>query len=383
MQYLLQIFSSLPFILDFATTLFVLTTEHTERLHLLLNQQHRLIWVNHLTKMRRYDIVSGILLILSIIDFALPAPVLVQEKRQERVDVVHIPKDVITVLGKRWEEDLEKLGEEYLKTGGKPVESSSSAPLGPDHGSTNIAQLPAPSPASPTANPDPSMKPLSCSSSTSSRQGLWARGNCFGVPWADVKASLVNSWSHKGDYLLIGPLSTPSLTGPSMNHELTWAEAVQRKPNLNSRPSIDPSADPDFDWEYWMNAEDPPPTRPALPKEFGQAHKYQVDPENPPSTSGYAPSPPLTEHEHEVLTNPPSPNLGSPPKVPENELVPGPPSSTDPELHLDHQSSNADSQPVDLQAAIYAGRKRKRRSRAIFLAPPGMIGMRPRGVATC
>ena len=39
--------------------------------------------------------------ILSIIDFALAAPVLVQEKRQACVDVVHIPKDVISVLGKR------------------------------------------------------------------------------------------------------------------------------------------------------------------------------------------------------------------------------------------------------------------------------------------
>jgi hypothetical protein len=51
--------------------------------------------------MRRYDIVSRIILILSIIDFALAAPVLVQEKHQARVDVVHIPRDMITVLEKR------------------------------------------------------------------------------------------------------------------------------------------------------------------------------------------------------------------------------------------------------------------------------------------
>ncbi len=51
--------------------------------------------------MRRYYIVSGILLILPIIDFALAAPVLVQEECQAYVDVVHIPKDVITVLEKR------------------------------------------------------------------------------------------------------------------------------------------------------------------------------------------------------------------------------------------------------------------------------------------
>jgi hypothetical protein len=65
--------------------------------------------------MRRCNIVSGILLILSIIDFALAAPVLVQEKRQASVDVVQIPEDVITVLGKRGDKWLEKLVDNYLK----------------------------------------------------------------------------------------------------------------------------------------------------------------------------------------------------------------------------------------------------------------------------
>jgi hypothetical protein len=51
--------------------------------------------------MRRYDIVYGILLIISIIDFAVAAPILVHEKRQARFDVVHIPRDAVTVLGKR------------------------------------------------------------------------------------------------------------------------------------------------------------------------------------------------------------------------------------------------------------------------------------------
>ena len=106
--------------------------------------------------MRRYDIFSGILLILSIIDFALAAPIPVQEKRQACVDVVHMPRDAITVLGQRGAEDLDKLAsltEEYLKTSGKPVESSdahgssSSAPPGPDIGSTNVVQAPVPNPA--------------------------------------------------------------------------------------------------------------------------------------------------------------------------------------------------------------------------------------------
>jgi hypothetical protein len=114
--------------------------------------------------MRRYNIVvSGILLILSMIDFALAAPVLVQEKRQTFVDVVHIPKDVITVLGKRWEEDF---WEEYFNTleNLESSSSSSSSLSEPDHGSTNVVQAPArPNPASSTANPDPLMERSVCS----------------------------------------------------------------------------------------------------------------------------------------------------------------------------------------------------------------------------
>jgi hypothetical protein len=134
-------------------------------------------------KMRRYDVVSGIIFIIFIIDSALAAPVLVQEKRQARVDVVHMPKDVITVLGKRVNEELEKLLEAYFKRMGEPLKSSdahassssapsrplpeeylyfnewkqpilessnvhassNSAPPGSDYRSTNLVQAPAPS----------------------------------------------------------------------------------------------------------------------------------------------------------------------------------------------------------------------------------------------
>jgi hypothetical protein len=129
--------------------------------------------------MRRYGIVSAILLILSIIDFALAAPILVQEKRQACVDVVHIPENVITVLGKRGDDDdVLKLALEYLEAWGKPVDSSdahassSSAPPGFEHGSTNVVQAPAPNPVSSTANPDPLREP-SGPSSTAGMQGSW------------------------------------------------------------------------------------------------------------------------------------------------------------------------------------------------------------------
>jgi hypothetical protein len=48
--------------------------------------------------MRLYYIVSGILLILPIIDFAVAAPELIQEKLQARVDVVHIPEEAMAML---------------------------------------------------------------------------------------------------------------------------------------------------------------------------------------------------------------------------------------------------------------------------------------------
>jgi hypothetical protein len=111
--------------------------------------------------MRQYDIVFGVLLILSITDLALAAPMSVQGKRQVSVDVAHIPRDVITVFEKRGDEELEKLGE-YVEKWGDPHASSSSAQLGPEHGSMNDVEPP-------TVNPnlvEESSNPLSTASST-------------------------------------------------------------------------------------------------------------------------------------------------------------------------------------------------------------------------
>ena len=114
--------------------------------------------------MRQCDIFSGILLIFSITDFALAAPILVQEKRQECVDVVHMPKDVISVLGKRGGTPGDLLDELYKVVEGqaessKAHGSSSSVPSGPDHGSTSVVQAPPPNAASLTVNPNPLMRP--------------------------------------------------------------------------------------------------------------------------------------------------------------------------------------------------------------------------------
>jgi len=303
--------------------------------------------------MRRYDIVSGILLILSIIDFALAAPVSAQEERRARVDVAHVPKDVTTVLGKRGGEELEKLAEEYFKTWGKPVESSdahalsSSALAGSgDHGSTNVVQAPAPNPASSTANPDPLMDPSSCSSSTSS---MHARGGCL--------SALKELWPNRDSWLKDFSSRPLPLEGGLYNSPLFG-------PTLRPRPIPNPSVDPNFDWEYWMNLKDspkPPPQEPGLPPDGilkGQA-------------SGYAPSRPKFYFPPGSNAPPPSPGAGLPtwPKhgsstEPEYEVLHGQPPSpelTDPE----HQSLSTNSQPIDLQSIIYAAKGKATESRHI------------------
>jgi hypothetical protein len=134
--------------------------------------------------MRRYDIVSGIFLIFSIVDFAFAVPVSAQEKRQTYVDMVHIPEDVITVLGKRGGEELGNVVREYFKTWEKPIDSSgthasssSAAPgPGPSHGSTN-AGVARSNPAPSTANPDPLMEPSSPSSTASTPSSFKNRFN--------------------------------------------------------------------------------------------------------------------------------------------------------------------------------------------------------------
>ncbi len=136
-----DIFSSLLFVLDFATPFFLLATKHIK----LSNAIH----LTHRTKMRQYDLVSHIFLILSIINFALAAPVLVQEKRQACLDVVHNPEGAIIVLGERGGQEMELTDflDNWLT---KPKESSGSAPSNPDHGPTNVVDGPPPNPATST-----------------------------------------------------------------------------------------------------------------------------------------------------------------------------------------------------------------------------------------
>ena len=323
--------------------------------------------------MRRYDLVSGILLILSIVDFALAAPVSAQEKHQENADVVHVPtEDVINVLGKRWEEDLEKLGEEFLKTGGKLVESSSSVPSGvDDHGWTNVVQPPAaPNPAPSATNLDPSKDPSR--SGCSWKRSPWARGSCWSAlmdPESWLGPNLDDEGvNENGEEMKLNLRPQYHPVGPGgfgMGYGLTTPLLPQRIPKPDPKPLKDP--DDDFDWDSWLNAPDPPPRSP--PKEFGAAHWSKVDPAHPPSTSGYGPSPPLSMPEENEAVTPPSaaPDL-EPQKEPESEVLNEAPPRLDPELHLDPQSLSTDSQladDADLQAARYAAKGKAKESRRI------------------
>ena len=290
--------------------------------------------------MRPYDIVSVILLIFSLIDLAVAAPVLVREKRHARVDVEHVLHDSTPVLGKRGDE-IEKMVEEFFGIWRTPTEahaSSSSAPAAPDRVSTNVAQAPAPNQeSSSTANTRPLMDPWS----PSSVQGAW------GEPPSE------GQWWYKGDDELHEPLyHTPAQSEYGSDHELTGPQAPQPQPqstgsyfdwnywfpprlsspeelgqahehqqpnpgsstdsyfDLNywfppplrpaslkefgkahenqvenvQQPNPGPSRDSDFDWNYWSNLEDPPTPRPASPNEFGQAHDHVQQPNPGPST---------------------------------------------------------------------------------------------------
>ena len=107
-------------------------------------------------------IVSGILLIVPIIDFALGAPVLVQEKREAYADMVDIPEYTVTQLPKRGEKwgEIEEVGGKYIENWFVlPKDShvvhgpSSSAPSEPGHASMSGMNAP-PSNPGPSTGPD-------------------------------------------------------------------------------------------------------------------------------------------------------------------------------------------------------------------------------------
>ena len=344
----------------------------------MLNQQPH----QHQTKMRRYYIVSGILLILPIINFAVAAPVPVQEKLQTDVDVVH-PEDAITMLGKRVDDgELNELVIELFGHLPKPEESSaasqssSSRLLQPADGWTDVKRplpsIPEDSPLElypsnpstpPSTEPSSPLTPSSTEPSSPSTPSSMEPSSPS-TP-SSMEAFSEDGWWDEDEHGLM--YHSPTSSGYGSDHELTGADAPQ--PNTN--PS--PSKDSDSDRNYMVNFEEPPPPKRLKlesSNEFDQAQEYRVAHVHQPNPglsnagpSNAGPSNPRLPTEP-VMTLP-SPNLGLPKELDDEVaqgLPPGP-ELTDPKLHLDHQSLSTDSQSVDPQAATgnYVGKAKESR----------------------
>jgi hypothetical protein len=211
----------------------------------------------HTTKMRLYYPVSGILLVLPIINFALAAPVVVQEKRQAGVDVVHILEDAVPMLGKRGD-DLDELFLLYEDHFAQPEESSAARP----------------SSSSPPSVSDPVWTDL--------KQPLPSVPEGWSPVSSPDHAPPNPGPSTESDHELAGmhaPLSSPVLsTWFHPDHELMGAHAPQ--PNLG--PS-NPTPSTEFDSDHRLVAEEPL-SRPASPTEFDADNEYQVVHLPPPSS---------------------------------------------------------------------------------------------------
>src|SRR6266478_4271192 len=273
--------------------------------------------------MRRYNIVYRVLLILSVINFAFAAPVLVQEKRQASDDVVHIPDGAINVWGKRVDE-LDLMWEGYLKMWGKPKELSAapppsgSPPSGPDHGPTNVVEAPVPLAWAPPASDSPgahAVRPMEAYRPAADPWSFTKTGHKSpGLLYTPASSEL---GPDDGLMLTLGP-PNPANQKPSTQPELGSVDdlmpVVTHAPQLNPasrkrpwteigsdddlkltlsppNPAKKPSTEP-FDWSHWMSVVNPPP-----------AHEYQV--EHPPSHPGL----PTDGSQMEL---PPSQGAGSP-----------------------------------------------------------------------
>jgi hypothetical protein len=323
--------------------------------------------------MRLSDIAFGFIFILFISNFALAAPLPTRGKRDACVDVVPIPKDAMTVLGKRVDEDFEKFAKmvnEYFESWGKSVESSnahvssSSAPPASDHGPTANVKAPEPNPGSPLLPPGFELPLYSSipSPTLHSMPGVYEYDMTESYheqlhSTGSDKASPASSESDP-DYV---PESTPKSTpknalrpkpnpgppegvGPDILQEY-WKN-LEDKPPPKPNPGPSEGVDPDIVWEYWKNLEDqPPPKRPKLASKIVLGHDREVDPQ--PSNPGLSSDLDLGQTDtikfKELLQDAPNPNPRplspgkSSPPVPEGPsntrlpTEPWSPEDTDPE----------------------------------------------------
>ena len=206
--------------------------------------------------MRRYYIISGILLIVPI---TLTAPVLVQEKREAGVDAVHIPEDVTTRLGKRGG-DLDKLFLVYEDHFTAPESSvakpsSSSLPLESDNEWTEVEK---PLPTNPESvgahappNPEPPVEPDHEKTGTDAPLGL---------------SSLVDPTWFLTDHGYRGPHAPQS----PESDKLVAEEPLSR-----------PGSPTGFDVDHGYHAVNPPPSSDSAP----QPKALDVPPPSPASST--------------------------------------------------------------------------------------------------
>ncbi|KAF8502842.1 hypothetical protein F5888DRAFT_1121437 [Russula emetica] len=194
-----------------------------------------------------WNIVSGIFLIVPIVDIALAAPVLVQEKRQACANMADIPEYPVAVLGKRGGTfgEIEEVGGKHVENWFVPEKessaahgSSSLAPSGPGDVSMTVMNAPAP-------NPGPSTE----------SDHLLAGMN---TPAPNPGPSTESDQLLEPDQLMDAPLSSP--VHPTWFHpdnELLGAHA----PQPNTVPS-NPSTEFDSGNDDRLVVEEPPsPTK--------------------------------------------------------------------------------------------------------------------------
>ena len=174
-------------------------------------------------------IISGILLIIPVVDIALAAPVLVQEKRQACADVVDIPEYSLTVLGKRGE--IEEVGGKYIENWFVlPKEESAAA-----HGSPSSASNPELSTESkdelagmgaPQPQPQPLLSPVHTTNIHPDNELLGAHGSQPSTGPSNP------STESNPDYVLVAE-EPPLPTG----HDFVMVDKPPSSPALSTNPN--------------------------------------------------------------------------------------------------------------------------------------------------
>lgn len=184
-------------------------------------------------------IVSGILLIVHIVNLALAAPVLVQDKRQPCADMAGISEYPRSVLGKRGETwgEIEEVGGKYIDNWFALPKGSSAA-----HGSLSSPPAPKPAPFTDThvsSNPAPAPNPRPLTEAEHSSMGTNA-----------PQSSTVNPTLLRPDNKLMGAQAMQLNKGPlnpSTESESNYKIVAEEPPSPTKGSSKQPGPVP-LDW---------------------------------------------------------------------------------------------------------------------------------------